>query len=67
MDFKLFFSGLTFLIVGLLMYYDVRRRKPASDETNWKGQLFPQYIQFWIMAIVSIVIGLIFVLKSLPN
>jgi len=65
MDFNFFFAGVAFFIVGLLMYYDVRRRKPASEETNWKGQLLPQYIQFWIMAIGSIIIGIVFILKSL--
>jgi len=65
MDAKLFFLGIAFFIVGLLMYFNVRKRKPASDKTNWNGQLFPQYIQFWIMAIVSIIVGIVFILKSL--
>ena len=44
MDIKLLLSGIAFLIVGLFMYYYVRRKKPASEATNWKGQLLPQYI-----------------------
>jgi len=67
MDFKLLFAGIAFFIVGLLMLYNVRKRKPASDETNWKGQLVPQYIQFWIYSILSIIVGIVFILKSLTN
>ena len=64
MDFKLFFLGIAFLIVGVLMYFNVRKRKPASDKTNWNGQLLPQYIQFWIYAIISIIVGIVFILES---
>ncbi|WP_316839134.1 hypothetical protein [Pedobacter gandavensis] len=67
MNYKLFLLGVTFLVVGLLMYYDVRKRKAASEETNWKGQLLPQYIQFWIWSIISIIGGLVFVVQSLAN
>jgi heme/copper-type cytochrome/quinol oxidase subunit 2 len=65
MNLKLFFSGIALFIIGLLMYFNVRKRKPASDKTNWNGQLSPQYIQFWIMAIIGIIVGLVFILKSL--
>jgi len=58
-------AGIIFLIVGLLMVNDVRKRKPASDKTNWKGQLMPQYIRFWITAIMGIIVGLVFILESL--
>jgi len=67
MDFKLLFAGIAFLIVGLLMFYNVRRRKPASEKTNWKGQLVPQFIQFWMIAILSIIVGVVFILKSLAT
>ncbi len=65
MDIKLFLMGLAFLAIGLLMYYDVRRRKPASEKTNWKGQLLPEFIQFWMGAIGAIILGIVFILKSL--
>ncbi|SFS46137.1 hypothetical protein SAMN04487890_101630 [Mucilaginibacter polytrichastri] len=65
MDFKFLAVGIIFLIVGLLMYNNVRKRKPASEETNWNGQLYPQYIQFKIWAIFSIILGVVFILESL--
>jgi len=65
MDYKLLIAGIVFLIVGSLMFNDVRKRKPASEETNWKGQLEPQYIQFKIMSIVGIIVGLIFIIEAL--
>jgi cell division protein FtsW (lipid II flippase) len=67
MDYKLLFAGIAFLIVGLVMFYDVRKRKSASEKTNWKGQMVPQYIQFWMIAILSIIVGIVFILESLPN
>jgi cbb3-type cytochrome oxidase subunit 3 len=63
MNYKLL-AGIAFFIVGLLMLYNVKRRKPASEETNWKGQMVPQYIQFWITAILSIIVGIVFILES---
>nr|WP_067059695.1 hypothetical protein [Mucilaginibacter sp. L294] len=65
MNIKLLLTGITLLIIGLLMYFNVRKRKPASEETNWKGQLPPQFTQFWIWAIVGIVVGVVLILKSL--
>jgi hypothetical protein len=64
MDWKLI-AGIAFLIVGLLMFNDVRKRRPASDATNWKGKLMPQYIQFWISAIMAMIVGLIFIFTSI--
>ena len=58
-------AGIVFLIVGLLMLNDVRKRKPASDKTNWKGQMMPQYIQYWIAAIMGVIVGLAFILESI--
>jgi vacuolar-type H+-ATPase subunit I/STV1 len=67
MNYKLLFGGIAFLIVGLLMFYNVKRRKPASEQTDWKGQLVPQYIQFWIIAILCIIVGIVFILESLAT
>jgi hypothetical protein len=64
MNWKLI-AGIVFLFIGLLMLNDVRKRKPASDKTNWKGQWMPQYIHFWISAIMGIIVGLVFILESL--
>ncbi len=64
MDVKYFFAGLALFIVGLLMLNDVRKRKPASEETNGEGQLLPQYIQFWGIAILSTIVGLILIIES---
>jgi heme/copper-type cytochrome/quinol oxidase subunit 2 len=65
MDFKLLFAGSAFLIVGLLMYFNVKSRKAASEETNWEGQLLPQYVSFWCTTILVIIVGIVFILKSL--
>ncbi len=64
MNWKLI-AGIVFLIVGLLMFNDVRKRKPASEKTNWKGQLIAQYIQFWVTTIMAIVLGIVFILESI--
>ena len=67
MNLKLLFIGAAFFIVGLLMYLNVRSRKHASKDTSWKGQLLPQFIQFWITAILSMIVELVFILKSIIN
>lgn len=65
MDIKYLLIGIIFFVIGLLMFLNVRKRKPASDETNWQGQLLPNYIKFWITAFMAIIVGIIFILKSL--
>jgi heme/copper-type cytochrome/quinol oxidase subunit 2 len=65
MNIKLLLTGIILLIIGLVMYLNVRKRKPASEETNWEGQLTPQFIQFWIWSIVGIIVGVVLILKSL--
>lgn len=67
MNWKLMFVGITFLVIGSLMVYNIRGRKPASEKTSWNGQLMPQYIQFWIWAVISIVVGIVFIFESLAN
>lgn len=67
MDFKLLFAGIVFLTIGLLMLNNIVKRKAASEETNWKGQLIPQYIQFWLYSILSIIVGVIFILEALTK
>jgi len=64
MNWKLI-AGIAFLAVGLLMLNYIRKRKPASDKTNWKGQWISQYIHFWTTAIMCIVLGLVFILGSI--
>ena len=64
MDYKLFFSGLGFLVVGLLMVNNVRKRRPASEENHWQGQLSPEYVKFWMTSVLAVVVGIVFILKS---
>jgi len=59
------FSGIAFLIVGLLLLIYIIRKKPASEKTNWQGQFITQYIHFWVAAIVCIIVGLGFIISSL--
>jgi len=65
MDYKLFFSGLGLLIIGLLMVNNVRKRRPASEENNWNGQLSPEYTKFWMTSVLLVIAGIILILKSL--
>jgi hypothetical protein len=65
MNYKLLFLGITFFVIGLLMFYNIKKRKPASDETNWNGQLLPEFISFWMTAILSAIVGLVFIYKAL--
>ncbi|EHQ29629.1 hypothetical protein [Mucilaginibacter paludis] len=65
MDFKLFFLATAFLSVGLFMFFDVKKRRAASDKTDWNGQSMPQYIQFGIIAILSIIVGGVLLMESL--
>jgi hypothetical protein len=65
MNFKLVAEGFVLLLIGLLMYFNVRKRRPASEETNWKGQLLPQYVGFWCATILCIIAGVVLIIKSL--
>jgi hypothetical protein len=65
MDYKLFFSGIGLLIVGVIMVNNVRKRKPAAEENNWTGQLRPEYVKFWMTSVFLVLAGIVLVLKSL--
>ena len=67
MDFKYLFVGIVFFVVGLIMFNDVKKRKPASEETKWKGQLLPEYINFYTWSIALIIFGIVIILKSIAN
>ena len=60
----MFFKGLIIFIIGFLMFNNVRKRKPASKETKWVGQMLPQYIGFWMMAIFCMILGIGLILSS---
>ena len=66
MNWKLFFIGVGFIIVGYLMYRGIKGEKPASEKNNYKG-LFPSnYISYWIWLVMSVVVGVVFIIESLP-
>jgi hypothetical protein len=67
MDLQRFFWGIAFFIAGLLMLFYIKRKKPASEKTNWQGQWISQYIHFWITAIMGIIVGLVFIIESLAR
>jgi hypothetical protein len=66
MDFKLFFTGVGFLIAGYLMYNSVKNDKPSSEETNWEGPTLSTYIGVWGSVILCTIGGIAFIFKSLP-
>jgi hypothetical protein len=65
MDFKLFFGGLSFLIVAYLIYRNVKNEKPSSEYTNWEGPTLSTYFGLWGSVILCAMVGLGFVIKSL--
>ena len=65
MNSKLFFTGVAFLTAGVLMYFYIRGEKPDSEDPNGHGPTLPTYVGFWIMTIISIIVGIVFILESL--
>ncbi|ALL05972.1 hypothetical protein AQ505_10985 [Pedobacter sp. PACM 27299] len=66
MDLKLFFIGVGFLMVGYLMYRSIKNERPSSEENNWNGLTLSNYIGYWGSLVMLIIVGIAFVLKSLP-
>jgi len=64
MNIKVLLAGLFFFIVGLIMYLNIRKRKPASEKNNWEGQALPQFVSFWITAWLAIITGIALILGS---
>ncbi|HWD88668.1 MAG TPA: hypothetical protein VG367_11120 [Mucilaginibacter sp.] len=59
-----FYAGVGFIAVGYLMHRWIKGEKPASEKNNWKGQLTGDFISYWMWLVVSITIGIVFVIES---
>ncbi len=66
MDFKLFFTGIGFLLAAYLIYRSVKNDKPSSEKTNWEGPTLSNYVGLWGSVILCTMVGIVFILKSLP-
>lgn len=67
MDFKFFFAGLMFLFIAYFMYHFLlKNEKPSSKKTNWEGMTGVNYVRLWGSVIIFCIIGIGFMLKSLP-
>jgi len=68
MDFLLFFGGIACTILGYLMYrFLLKNQKPSSEETNWEGMTQRTYFGLWGCVIMSYMLGIGFILQSLPT
>lgn len=68
MDLELFLGGLAFLVAGYLMYrFLLKGEKPASQETGGMGMTLSTYVGVWGGVILAYLVGIIFILKSLPS
>jgi phage shock protein PspC (stress-responsive transcriptional regulator) len=67
MDYQLFFGGLAFLFVGYVIYrFLLKNEKPASQETGGIGMTLSTYVGVWGSVLLAYLVGIIFILKSLP-
>lgn len=66
MDLKLFFTGVGFLTAAYLIYRSVKNDKPSSEKTNWNGPKLSTYIGLWGSVVLCIIVGIAFILQSLP-
>lgn len=66
MDLKQFFTGVGCLMIGYLMYRSIKNERPSSEDTNWKGPTLSTYIGYWGSLVILIMVGIVFILKSLP-
>lgn len=67
MDRKLFFTGVSILILSCLIYRNVKNEKPSSEDTNWNGPTFSTYIGLWSSVVMCYLVGIAFILQSLPS
>jgi len=66
MDLKQFFTGVGCLMAGYLMYRSIKNERPSSEDTNWNGPTLSSYIGYWGSLVILIMVGIVFILKSLP-
>ncbi len=67
MNLKLFFIGVGFLIAAYLIFQNVKNEKPSSEKTNWEGPTLSTYIGLWGSVILCAIVGVGFIVKSLPT
>lgn len=66
MDWKYFLIGLGFLVGAYLSYRGIKRGT-ASEKNNWKGPIPSLYVQGWGAMILCALVGIWFIIKSLPS
>lgn len=66
MNWNYFLIGVGFLLVAGLIYKGTKGKR-TSEENNWKGLNGRTYVQGWGTMILCILVGIVFILKSLPS
>lgn len=67
MDWQNFLIGIGSLLLAYIMFRGIKGEKPSSKYNNWTGPTQKTYFGYWSVIIMSILIGVVFVLKSLPS
>ncbi|MBD1366340.1 hypothetical protein IDJ77_21180 [Mucilaginibacter sp. ZT4R22] len=65
MDWQYFFLGVGFLVAAYLIYR-MNKGGPSSEKNGWMGPALPLYVQGWGVIIMCVMVGIAFILKSLP-
>ena len=63
MDWKQCFWGVGFLVAGYLFYRGIRRKSYMS-ENNLPN---PEYVTNWGGLIIAVIVGIILIIRSLPD
>ena len=68
MDYKLFFDGILFLMIGYFYYrLLLKGTEPSMKENNWTGPSQSLYIGMWGVQIMLILGGVTSIIQSLPS
>jgi len=66
-DYQLFLGGCVFLFVGYLIYrFFLKGVKHSLEDVNEDGMTPSSYVGLWGSVVIGVVLGIIFILKSLP-
>jgi len=66
MDWRSFFIGIAFLGGGFLLYKIRNWGNMAGDESVYKAINTMERFKSWAIAIMCAIIGIVFIVKSLP-
>jgi hypothetical protein len=67
MNWESLLTGMGVLACSYLLYIVTKWSGKASENNNWRGSTPGNYYSSWMLIIFGIIVGIVFLIRSLPS